>query len=246
MTNLRVDSEPAFVLHTRPYRETSQLVDLFSRHYGRLRVVARGFRRPKNGSRILAPFTPLLVGWSGKSELKTLVSAEHSGRSLMLSGERLYSGFYLNELLIRLLVEHDPHQHLFDHYLNIMTSLADGEPIEPALRLFERNLLDEAGYGLMIDTDIVSGHPVLPDQWYWLDPSTGFSHCQPSEQDKTSPYLFWGEALLAIGNGDYHDLDIAKAAKRLMRLAIQEHLGNKPLRSRELFNLQKTSGAKTS
>lgn len=246
MTNLRVDSEPAFVLHTRPYRETSQLVDLFSRHYGRLRVVARGFRRPKNGSRILAPFTPLLVGWSGKSELKTLVSAEHSGRSLMLSGERLYSGFYLNELLIRLLVEHDPHQHLFDHYLNIMTSLADGEPIEPALRLFERNLLDEAGYGLMIDTDIVSGHPVLPDQWYWLDPSTGFSHCQPSEQDKTSPYLFWGEALLAIGNGDYHDLDIAKAAKRLMRLAIQEHLGNKPLRSRELFNLQKTSRAKTS
>ena len=163
MTNLRVDSEPAFVLHTRPYRETSQLVDLFSRHYGRLRVVARGFRRPKNGSRILAPFTPLLVGWSGKSELKTLVSAEHSGRSLMLSGERLYSGFYLNELLIRLLVEHDPQQYLFDHYLNIMTSLADGEPIEPALRLFERNLLDEAGYGLMIDTDIVSGHPAIPD-----------------------------------------------------------------------------------
>jgi DNA repair protein RecO (recombination protein O) len=246
MTNLRVDSEPAFVLHARPYRETSQLVDLFSRHYGRLRVVARGFRRPKNGSRILAPFTPLLVGWSGKTELKTLVSAEHSGRSLMLSGERLYSGFYLNELLIRLLVEHDPHQHLFDHYLNIMTSLADGEPIEPALRQFERNLLDEAGYGLMIDTDIVSGQPVLPGQWYWFEPSTGFSLWQPSEQDKNSPYLFRGEALLAISHGDYQDLDTARAAKRLMRLAIHEHLGDKPLRSRELFNLQKNDEVKTS
>lgn len=232
---MRVDSEPAFVLHTRPYRETSQLVDLFSRHHGRFRVVARSPRHTKNSTRNLSPFTPLLVGWSGKSDLKTLVSAEQSGASLMLAGERLYSGFYLNELLLRLLAEHDPHEWIFDCYLEIMTKLVDGDPVEPALRQFEIYLLSDLGYGLVLDADAESGKPVVPDQWYWFDPTVGLVARHFVSGGRRAPNWFQGTELLAIHHGNDSTPSVGQSKKRLMRLALEPHLGGKPLRSRELF-----------
>ncbi len=232
---IRVDGEPAFVLHARAYRETSQLVDLFSRHYGRMRVVARGFRRPKTGGRVLEPFVPLVVGWSGKGELKNLVSAEPSGQPLLLKGNHLFSGFYLNELILRLLADHDPHDTLFDRYLEVITSLSEGAGIEPALRNFECSLLNEVGYGLSLESTIEPGGAVEPDNWYWFDPSVGVSQRAYLANDKPQPNWFRGSELLAIASGDYADETSAKSAKRLMRLAIQSLLGDKPLRSRELF-----------
>lgn len=235
MTAIRIDGEPAFVMHTRAYRETSQLVDLFTRHYGRLRVVARGFRRPKTGGRVLEPFVPIVVGWSGKGELKNLVSAEPAGHSLLLKGNHLFSGFYLNELILRLLADHDPHETLFDRYLEVITNLSKGEGIEPALRIFESSLLDEVGYGLVLNSTCDSGTDVLPDGWYWFDPTTGVSERLFIAKDKPQPNWFRGSELLAIAAGEYTDQATAKSAKRLMRLAIQSLLGDKPLRSRELF-----------
>lgn len=236
---MQADSEPAFVLHTRPYRETSQLVDLFSRHYGRSRVVARGFRRPKTSATVLSPFTPLLVSWKGKNELKTLVSAEQSGTPLMLSGDRLFSGFYLNELLLRLLVDNDPHTSLFDHYLETISGLSDAKDIEVILRRFEFCLLEKVGYAPVMNIDAVTGDEVIAECWYWYDPMVGVSARVRANHTQTAHNWFRGDELLAMYTGDEQHPDIARSKKRMMRLAIQSLLGGKPLRSRELF-----SGAK--
>jgi len=235
MTGQLVDSEPAFVLHARDYRETSQLVDLFSRHHGRLRLVARGSRRRRVGSRPLEAFVPLVVAWRGKSDLKTLTGAEPSGQPLTLLGDSLYIGFYLNELLLRLLAEHDPHQVLFDRYLYTLRQLSTGECVETALRTFERSLLSELGYGPVLTLTEDSGEAVNPQAWYWFDPDTGVS-CRPGvEVDPSVPNWFRGSELLAIDTEDYSDPAVAKAAKRLMRLAIHSLLGGRPLHSRALF-----------
>lgn len=231
-----MDGEPAFVLHTRDYRETSQLVDVFSRHYGRLRVVARGSRRRKGGGRNLEPFVPLVASWCGKGELKTLTSAEPSGLPLMLRGDCLYSGFYLNELILRLLADHDPHQPLFDSYLEALRHLSAGEGIEPALRCFERQLLSELGYGLALGHTADTGETVSPEAWYWFDPLVGVSSSTPGVSATTPQQnRFRGRELLAVEAGDYGDAEKAKAAKRLLRLAIHNLLGGRSLRSRELF-----------
>ncbi|MEH6468973.1 MAG: DNA repair protein RecO [Porticoccus sp.] len=232
---MRVDSEPAFVLHARPYRETSQLVDLFSRHHGRFRAVARGFRQTKTSTKTLSLFTPLLIDWTGKSDLKTLVGAEQTGVPLMLTGDRLFSGFYLNELLLRLLAEHDPHEWIFDCYLEIMNKLADGDQVEPALRQFETCLLEGIGYALVLDTDAESGEPVAPDLWYWFDPTVGLVARPSVRSEQRAPNWFQGEELIAIDHGDDSNPSIGQSKKRLMRLALLPHLGGKPLRSRELF-----------
>ncbi len=188
---MRVDGEIAFVLHTRAYRETSQLVDLFSRRYGRFRVVAKGSRGAKSltskSSKILQPFTPLQISWSGKGELKTLLSSETVMALPLLQGERLYSGFYLNELLLRLLTEHDPHEQLFDQYHDTLMQLSRNDSLETLLRTFELRLLEEIGYGLVVDIDAESGEPVREEGWYWFDPQQGFVERLPPQGNDQNP-----------------------------------------------------------
>lgn len=229
--------EPAFVLHSRPYRETSALIDLFSRHYGRFRVVAKGVRGTKKNNRVLSPYTPLLITWSGKSELKTLRHVESSGSPILLQGDRLYCGFYLNELLLRLLAEHDAHTDLFDQYLHVLMKLANDEiPMELSLRVFEFNLLEDIGYGLVLDTDADTGDPVIPEGHYWFDPTTGFTLKDSIiGQQLMGRNWFLGEELLAIHAGDFDKPATASAAKKLIRLAFQPHIGDAPLKSRALF-----------
>jgi len=229
--------EPAFVLHSRPYRETSALIDFFSRHYGRFRAVAKGVRGGKKSSRILSPYTPLLITWGGKSELKTLRHFESSGSPLLLQGDRLYCGFYLNELLLRLLAEHDAHTALFDQYLHVLSKLANKDiPMEPSLRTFELNLLDDIGYGLILDTDAETGDAIVPEGRYWFDPLAGFT-LKESFSISVSKAANWfvGDELLAIHDGHFDSPRVASAAKRLIRLAFQPHIGNAPLKSRALF-----------
>ena len=151
---VRVELEPAYILHTRAYRETSLILEVFTHGYGRTGLVARGARRPKSPFRgILNSFQPLRLSWSGRGELPTLAQAEQGGQSSQLRGDAVLAGFYVHELLLKLLQRHDPHPQLFGHYATLLANLADGQSVEKLLRIFELELLREIGYALSLDSD---------------------------------------------------------------------------------------------
>lgn len=219
-------SQAAFILHSRPYKESSALVD-FLTPQGRLRAVLRA-ARGKTGS-LARPFVPLELELRGRGELKTVASLESRGVSYWLTGASLFAALYLNELLIRLLPAEDPHPQLFDHYALSLDALACGRPLEPLLRAFEWRLLAELGYGFSLDRDL-HGRPVLADSRYRLLPDAGL---EPVEQLQLG--LFRGRELLAMAEADWQVPGALAAAKRLMRQALAPHLGGRPLVSRELF-----------
>ncbi len=218
--------QSAFVLHSRPYRESSALVDFFTPQ-GRLRAVLRS-ARGKAGS-LARPFVPLEVEFNGRGELKNASRLEASGIAHWLNGDALFSGLYLNELLIRLLPTEVPHPAFFDHYAATLLALAEGRPLEPLLRAFEWRLLDELGYGFALDLDI-AGQPIVAEGLYRLQPDAGL---EPVGQ--LQPGLFYGAELLAMAEADWSVPGALAAAKRLMRQALAPHLGGRPLVSRELF-----------
>ncbi|UTW11808.1 DNA repair protein RecO [Marinobacterium rhizophilum] len=224
----RLDGQAAYVLHARPYRDTSLLVDCFTLEYGKVSLVARGARRPGSRSRAsIQCFVPLQLSWSGRSELKTLSQAEAVAPPVFLQGRALLCGLYLNELLQRLLQPVDPHPQLYVYYQYALNELLLGQDIEGALRTFERRLLSEVGYALEL-----SG--LDAQALYLLQPQGGFQPVvlNPSTERQR---CFGGQQLLAIGEDDYSDPRTRRAAKRLMRLALDQLLGGKALRSRELF-----------
>lgn len=219
-------SQPAYVLHSRAYRETSALVD-FLTPQGRFRAVLRG-ARGKAGS-VARPFVPLELELRGRGELKTVGRLEAKGIPHLLQGEALFSGLYLNELLIRLLPAEDPHPTMFEHYAATVQALAAGRALEPLLRSFEWRLLDELGYGFALDTDLL-GQPVVAGGVYRLQADAGL---EPVAQ--LQPGVFQGSELLAMAEADWSAPGALAAAKRLMRQALAPHLGGRPLVSRELF-----------
>jgi len=163
----RQDAQPAFVLHTYPFRETSLVVEVFTRNAGRIGLVARGARRPRSALRgLLMAFQPLLLSWAGRSELRTLHKAEWQGGIPQLRGVELMCGFYLNELLLKFLARDDPHDALFTVYHDAIVALA--QRLEPAatLRRFEKHLLKELGYALTLDREADTGRPVEPQKRY--------------------------------------------------------------------------------
>lgn len=228
-----VAGQTAFVLHSRPYRESSALVDFFTPQ-GRLRAVLRG-ARGKAGT-LARPFVPLEVEFRGRSDLKSVARLESGGLAYWLDGNALFSGMYLNELLIRLLPAEDAHPAMFDHYAATLPALAAKRPLEPILRSFEWRLLGELGYGFSLNED-VSGQPIASEGLYRLVPDTGLEpvgHFQPG--------LFNGAELLAMAEADWDVPGALAAAKRLMRQALAPHLAGRPLVSRELFmNLKEPS-----
>jgi DNA repair protein RecO (recombination protein O) len=230
----RVDGDPAFVLHTRPWRETSLIVDILSRHHGRLGLVARGARRAGAALKArLIPFQPLFLSWFGRAQLRTLHAAEWQGGGLMLRGHALMCGFYLNELLLRLLPEGDAHETLFDHYALALADLAARADVEPVLRRFELDLLSELGYAQSLG-HLANGGELDPEVRYGFEIGTGVV---PPSPRMTS---YSGRTLLALAAGDFGQPATLAEGKLLMRTLLAHYLGEKPLATRQLLiDLQK-------
>lgn len=232
--NHRVNLQPAFVLHARPFRDTSLLVDLLTSAYGRFTLLARGIRARKSRLRgMLTPFNPLLVSWAGKTDLPTLTSAEPSGLAYNLLGNRLISGLYLNELLTHLLHRHDPHPGIYHCYQKTLIDLQNGVSEHLILRGFEKQLLADLGYGLLLD-QTAAGEPILSEDSYYFEFGVGLKLSASSSND-TQRNEFKGKSLLALHRNELLDADEIRDAKRLLRLAIGALLGPKSIKSREIF-----------
>jgi DNA repair protein RecO (recombination protein O) len=229
---LRVSSQPAFVLHSYPYKETSLIADVFSRDFGRVALIAKGAKRPHSKLRgVLQTFQPLSVGWSGKSEVRTLTAAEWVGGLLPLEKSALLSGFYLNELLVKLLARDDPHPVLFDHYVATLNQLAHGEAAPIVLRKFERALLKETGVGGDFTVCATTGAPIELEQIYVVDPERGPRPAYPAD---TAPRVS-GKTLLDMEREDYADSGTQAQSKFLMRFLLAHHLGGTPLNTRQIL-----------
>lgn len=232
------DLFPACIIHRRDYRNTSLLLELFTPQEGRLPAIARGVKSARsNRSAVLQPFTPLLVSLSGRGEIRQLVQAEPEGRSFPLVGERLYCGFYLNELLMRLLERRDPYPPLYVHYVDTLRRLAAGESVDQCLRDFELVLLQELGYGLLLEHTADTGESVTPDEIYDYRIEQGPVRAMGGRSD----HQVHGRTLLCLHNREPLDERCAAEAKRLLRRVLAYYLGDKPLKSRELFHGYKHS-----
>ena len=228
----RVELQPAFVVHARPYRDTSFLVDFFTPDYGRLCAVARGVRRGKNSQRpLLNPFIPLLISFQGKGSLQLLLSIESTGYGLPLTGSRLFSGLYLNELLRRVLSEWDSCPSLFERYTQALHALAGDQDVELVLRRFEKQLLQELGYAIDWHCEAHSGKALAADAWYRLEPQEGFIAAVPDERGR----YYCGAHLIAIAEDTYESPEAKRAAKHISRTLLHPLLGDQPLQSRQLF-----------
>jgi DNA repair protein RecO (recombination protein O) len=226
---MRISLQPAFILHRRPYRETSFLLDIFTPDHGRVSLIAKGVRGPRStGRALLQPFVPLFISWAGKSELMTLTSVEAQGIPLTLRGECLLSAFYINELLMYLTAKLDAHPLLYKIYAETLTALQINPLQQRVLRIFEKRLLEALGYGLYLKTESFVSH-----QNYRFYPGSRFELCDNAD---ASFLIFSGKNLLAIAAEDLNDEIVLKDAKRLMRLAFQSILAGKVLKSRELFH----------
>lgn len=230
---MRVDLQPAYILHTRPYRDTSLLIDFLTPDFGRVTAVARGVRKNKTPKRqLLNPFSRLLVCWQGKTDMKLLTSFESDNHFLSLTANYLYSGFYLNELLVRLLPEMDGHNGLYFAYEQSLNALQSKDDIEPLLREFEFRLLTELGYGLDFSADVRNDCTIEAQGFYECHVQEGFFR---AGADVPEQFLLKGEWLLAIAAGDYSDPATRLAAKYLSRRLLKPLLGSRPLNSRQLF-----------
>ncbi len=234
--SFQVEAQAAYVLHTRPYRETSLLVDFFTLEQGKISAVVKGARSPRSRMRaMMQPFTPLQINWRGRNELKSLLQAEAVAAPIMLKGTALMCGLYVNELLERLLQPADPHPELYVYYQYVLNELLSGEDIELALRTFEQQLLQQLGYQFDVSH-------CVPDSIYRYDPAQGFL---PVTQLTSSirPFCFTGLQLQGVVAEQYQQPEIRRAAKRLIRLALEAQLGSKPLRSRELLQKYSTGSS---
>ena len=229
---MRIILQPAFVLHRRPYRNTSLLLEIFSWEYGRIGLVARGVRTPRSRLKgVLQPFVPLLLSWSGSGELFTLTAAEEGGTPIPIPPFRVLSGLYVNELLLRLLQRHDPHPGLFEPYRRMLEALTATTAEEAALRIFEKRLLAEIGYGLLLDTEASSGARIVPTQAYRYILDRG-----PLNGAWTEGGIpIAGSSLLALHQEAFPDALALQEAKRLLRAALGVHLQGRPLKTRELL-----------
>ena len=226
----RIQLEPAYVLHNRPFRETSLIVEVLTREYGRVAVVARGAKSARSRWRnVLQPFRPLLISWNQKSDLGTLTAADQVASPPALQGQALYCGLYLNELLMRLLHRGDPHAEVFERYRLMLSELASEASPQPLLRVFEKHLLEAIGYAMLLDKEYGSGAEIQAQLWYDYQPQRGPVLCSGPKSGRVS-----GGALLALHSENLRS-EYLPELRMLMRCVIGYHLGDRPLASLSLF-----------
>ena len=230
--------QPAYVLHRRAFRETSVIVELLTADFGRVAGVVRGVKGGRRPRYSIEPFTMVSVAWRGRGQLVNILAAE-SIAATRLQGDALFAGLYLNELLIKTLEPGEPVAALFRRYADAMASLADNnDGLEPALRRFEKGLLEELGYGIAFDVDIRSGAPIEADKVYLAIDGEGFREATAGEVQNGAdkdPVSLSGTEILAIANEDFARSAVRGAAKRVLRRALKQRLAGKPLNTRTLF-----------
>ena len=224
--------EPGFVLHQRPYRNTSQLLECVTASHGRVGLVARGSRRAVSGQRaLLQPFVPLRLSWLRQGELGRLTHVEAVGPSYELAAQRLLGGYYANELLLRLTVRSDPNAEIFSCYSRCLAELAGSRVATRPLRVFELKLLQALGYGVELDIDAQTGEPLQPDIRYVYEIEQGLRRAADrGERADEDTYL--GRDLIALREQRLEDDASLRAAQRLLARVLREHLGERPLQSR--------------
>lgn len=228
----QVQLEPAFVLHHQAYRDSSLLLEIFSPEHGRQGVVARGARAAKSRWRgLLQPFQPLLLSWKTRGELGSLLEAESAGHACRLKGQALFAGFYLNELLLRLLPRGLAEGDCYAAYIEALRRLGDGE-IEAPLRIFEKRLLDSLGYGLQLDCDAITGEMLEPAVLYRYEYERGPVAVSGTEQ---GPLVIEGATLLALAAESLSGTEQLKQAKQLLQRTLRLYLGDRPLKTREVL-----------
>lgn len=231
-----VELQPAYILHTRNYRDTSLLVEFITPDFGRVSGVVRGVRSSGKAAKqkrsLMQPFIPLLISWTGKTDLKTIIHYEPRAASILLEGKRLFSALYVNELSMRLVHHYDENAAVFSLYEWVLKSLSSDQLIDVSLRRFELSLLECLGYGLPLQE---SANKIVAGKFYLFDAVHSDFKASALEEHAQAINGFKGEELLAIANGDFTP-PVRKAAKRLCRIALRSHLGDKPLKSRELFS----------
>lgn len=233
---MRVQDQLAYVLHQRPYRDTSQILEIFTKDHGRLTVLSKGSRSQKSRLKaILQVFNPLYVSWSGTGELPVLTKAEAFNQTPpKLLGKSLPSAFYVNEILIKLLHKHDVHEEVFQLYQTTLYELTDLKQIEKTLRIFEKQFLQLLGFGLNLTTDADTGDAINEKKKYEYyvehGPIVGNENAE-----QRSAFMIHGKSLIAFENDDLSDDEARKEIKSLMRYILSYYLNGKPLKSRELF-----------
>ena len=236
---MRVETQVAYILHKRPFRDSSQILDVFSREHGRISLMSRGSRGTKSKtSGLLQIFRPLLIGWQGRGEMPFLNSVEMADiKAPVLSGKSQMSAMYINELLVYLLHKNDVHAEIFDHYHSCLYALKETDNIEIVLRLFEKELLQLLGFGLNLIVDADSGEAIREECHYAYHFEHGPVLCDQYRQLK-NPILS-GYSLMAFNQNEIATEQHRGEIKKLMRYVLAGHLGHKQLKSRELFRKPK-------
>lgn len=229
----RQDAQHGYVLHSYPFRETSLIFEAFTRDHGRIGLVARGARRPKSSLRgVLLPFQPVLLSWAGRGELLTLMRAEWLGGYVPLRGQAMMCGFYLNELVMRLLPRSDPHDGLFSIYETALAALAAGEGPPATLRKFEIGLLRELGYAVVLDHEVEHGAPVAREHDYVYVVERGPVGAGGARKNGVE---LSGQTLIDMQSGDFTSVVTQQQSKKLMRTLINHYLGDQVLHTRQLL-----------
>jgi DNA repair protein RecO (recombination protein O) len=232
---IRVADEPAFVLHSIPYKETSLILDVFTRSYGRMALIAKGAKRPHSVLRpVLQRFQPLAVSWTGKSELRTMTKAEWLGGVPPLVGDALLCGFYLNELLVKFTAREDAHEALYDHYAKTVHLLGqDPKELEVILRPFELNLLKETGFAASLDHCVDTHTVPEDDEHYVYQPERGIRKLQSDDPGHWP--VMTGQYLRMMSAGDYSNPETLSQSKALIRFLLGLHLQDRAMTTRQIL-----------
>jgi len=228
-----VELEHAYLLHQRPYKNTSQLIDCLTLNHGLVSLVAQGSRRPRSGQRaVLQSFLPLQISWIRRGELGRLVHVELRPPANEMTGERLLAGFYMNELLLRLMARGDPNVPVFSCYSRALADLVTRANILVVLRLFELRLLEALGYGLNLHHDTETGEPICAERRYHFEPERG-AHLDRGSVSENDSY--WGRELMSLRDESLEDENSRRAAKRLLARVLRVYLGERPLKTRSVL-----------